>query len=132
MILAIDPGKDKSGLAVLDNEKSIYYRKIVASQKIEAYLKELVNRFNIEGFVLGDGTSSREIEERLQKYFNLPIYLLDEAYTTMEAEARYRQERLQGIKRILGFISWKPARPLDDYVAVILAERYLEKEIKNK
>jgi RNase H-fold protein (predicted Holliday junction resolvase) len=125
MILAIDPGKDKSGLAVLDNEKNIYYRKIVASHKIEVYLKELVNRFNIEGFVLGDGTSSRGIEERLQKHFNLPIYLLDEAYTTIEAETRYRQE---GLRKLLSFISWKPARPLDDYVAVILAERYLEKK----
>ncbi|MDI3547043.1 MAG: hypothetical protein PWR10_695 [Halanaerobiales bacterium] len=125
MILAIDPGRDKCGLAVLDGEMTVRYQGIVSGREIEAYLKQLLNRFEIEGIVLGNGTFSEEMEERLKQNFNLPVHLIDEAYTTCEAEKRYREEHFRGLKSILRFISWKPSRPVDDYVAVILAERYL-------
>ena len=58
---------------------------------------------------------------------SINIEKVDEVYSTQEAEKRYREDHpLRGWRRIFKFIEWRPDSPVDDYVAVILAERYLE------
>lgn len=131
MLLAIDPGRDKCGIAVVTGNAVVLFQKIVAAEKIESYLPKLLNRYKIEEVVLGDGTSSEEVARKIKKNYDLPLVIIKEAYTTLAAEERYRQEHYTGIKRFfLSFIKWKPAFPVDDYAAVILGERYLKDKDK--
>lgn len=126
-VLAIDPGRNKSGLAVLDFNSKVLYKDIIISEKIRSYLLELFNIYNIKKILIGNGTYSEELIADIKKVAELPIELVDEAYTTVEAEERYRREKDVFWQKILFFISWKSNKALDDYVAVILGERYLKK-----
>ncbi|QTL96903.1 Holliday junction resolvase RuvX [Iocasia frigidifontis] len=127
MLLAIDPGRDKCGIAVMTGDAAVIFQEIVATEKIESYLLELLNRYKIEEVVLGNGTFSEEVARKIEKNYDLPLMLIKEAYTTLAAEERYRQVKYSGIKRFfLSFIKWKPSFPVDDYAAVILGERYLK------
>ena len=137
IILAIDPGRDKCGYAVLnklksgssfDNEENnwVCEKGITVTPNLRSYLEELLNKYNIGVFVLGDGTNSEKIKDLLLDNFELPVIIVNEAYTTYEAEKLYRREKLKGWKRIFSFIKWKPSKPIDDYAAVILGQRFLK------
>ena len=128
MILAIDPGRDKTGIAVVTSGGGVEIKKIISTDCVDSYLQRLMNNYNIESIVIGNGTTSDRFVKRLEELdLQISIELVDEAYSTREAEKRYRAEHpLRGWKRFLKLVEWKPDRPVDDYVAVILAERYLE------
>lgn len=125
-LLAIDPRKDKCGLAVLNYRQTLLCKKIVGREELRSYINELINIYNIREIIIGDGTFSREIIQDIRELTDIAIELVDEAFTTMEAEKRYWQEKGGLWKRLFPVINWKPKRPLDDYVALILAERYLQ------
>lgn len=127
MILAIDPGSDKCGLAVLDYNKYVHYRGIIATPTIETYLQDLLNKLSIESIIIGDGTHSAELKEKFENQFAREVTTVDESHTTEEAEKRYRAENYGLVLKILStIVSWKPGKPVDDYVAIILAERYID------
>jgi len=126
-VLAIDPGKDKCGLAVVDFSIQVLCKKIVDREELQAYISRLINIYSIREIIIGDGTFSSEVLEDIKEVTHIPVETVDEAYTTVEAEKRYWQEKGGLWRKIFPFITWKPARPLDDYVAVILAERHLQK-----
>lgn len=131
IVLAIDPGRDKTGVAVVDDNLKVYDRDIVNSDEISKYLNKMLYTYKIDLIVLGDGTTSEKMKSRLYRITEskIPVNLVDESNSTQEAEARYRSHHpLRGWKKLLRFISWKPAAAVDDYVAVILAERYLQKD----
>lgn len=131
-VLAIDPGRDKCGIAILNSNCEVVYNNIVSTVEFELYLAELLNKNKIQNIILGNGTYSDEIKEKISADFKIPVILIDESYSTEKAEERYYQEHYnKGWRKLLSFIKWKPAQPLDDYVAIILAEKYI-KEIKNK
>ena len=126
-ILAIDPGKDKCGLAIVNYSLLVLSKKIVDRIELQSYLSQLINIYDIREIIIGDGTFYNEVLKEIKGITDIPVKIVDEAYTTMEAEKRYWQEKGWLWKKLLFFIHWKPARPLDDYVAVILAERHLQK-----
>jgi RNase H-fold protein (predicted Holliday junction resolvase) len=128
-ILAVDPGRDKSGIAVLSMDSKVLHKDIIKSSDIKSYLLRLINIYNIRNIIMGDGTFSGKIIEEIRSTLDIPIVMVDETYTTMEAEKRYYEEQ-GGWKRFFPFIHWKPARPLDDYVAVVLGEKFLYKDKK--
>ncbi|MFW6237701.1 MAG: resolvase [Bacillota bacterium] len=130
-ILALDPGRDKIGLAVVNRGTEVYLREIVSSGELEAYLPGLVNKYNIDEIVLGGGTGSERVKAAVRKVLEEEICLqiVEEAYSTAEAEERYfRDHPPSGWKKLFFFVSWRPPEPVDDYAAVILAERYLREE----
>ncbi|MEJ6951238.1 pre-16S rRNA-processing nuclease YqgF [Natronospora cellulosivora (SeqCode)] len=126
LVLAIDPGRDKCGLAIINQKKDVLYKNIIKTELISSYLKDLNNKHNIDIVILGNGTYSRKISQEVNSHMDCPFRLIDEAYTTIEAERRYREENYRGWCRFFNFIKWKPSRSVDDYVAIILAERFLE------
>jgi RNase H-fold protein (predicted Holliday junction resolvase) len=57
----------------------------------------------------------------------MPIVLVDERYSTLEARDRYWQMYPpKGIERLIPQGLRQPPRPIDDIVAILLIERYLE------
>lgn len=128
MLLSIDPGRDKVGVAIVDNKLNIYFKEILLTAKLELYLQELIHKYNVDKVILGDGTFSGQVERIIKNLTRLPVYIVDESFTTLAAEERYRKEHYKGFKKVLNLIKWKPSCPVDDYVAVVLAERYLNRE----
>ena len=84
--------------------------------------------------MIGDGTSSKEAIKNLKNQIKkVPIYKINEYRTTDAAKIRYWKDNPpKGLKRFLPKGLLVPPRPIDDYAAIILGERYLEnnKEIK--
>ncbi len=135
MLLAIDPGKEKIGLAVLNNEGKVIEKRIVFLKNLQSYLISIFNKYNIEQVVLGNGTGCNDVKAILAENeitIANRLYIIEEKNSTEEAERLYREEKQTILNRIVfKIINWKPAIALDDYTAVILGRRYL-KEIDKK
>lgn len=128
MILAIDPGRDKCGVALYDSTtQSVLYHAIIATKAIDGALKALHQEYPFKKLVIGDGTSSKEFCQRFSEDFpGCGIEVVDEAYSTLEARGLYFQlHPPKGLKRLLPLSLLSPEGPVDDLVAVVLLQRYL-------
>lgn len=127
-LLAIDPGKDKCGLAILEGEK-VVLKRLLSPSALFASLNSLLAEYQVEKIVLGDRTFSQQTKKKIAEITGnkYPIFLVDEHLSTQEARNRYFAENPpQGWKRLLPLTLQTPPEPYDHYVAVILAERYLK------
>ena len=127
-VLAIDPGKEKCGIAVVDACRVIY-KEVVNKSEYIGIIKELSDNHGVNEIVLGDGTGSIEFFEEISKELpQLKVNLVDESHSTEEARRRYWIENPpKGLRRFAPTSMQVPPEPYDEYVAVILAERYLLK-----
>lgn len=129
-LIALDPGSDKIGTAVLNYQGEAKEKTIVKRDELTAHLREIFKHYNIEEIVAGNGTGADEITEMIEKNFEeVKITLVEEEYTTEEAQKRYLKEKpMSNYEKLLRkFISWKVKKPLDDYAALIIGENYLKK-----
>ena len=68
-LISIDPGKFKSGLVLVDIEKQIVDQAIVLKTEfIPKFLKTLKSVENISKIIIGNGTTSKDIVDKL-KFF---------------------------------------------------------------
>ncbi|HEY9728179.1 MAG TPA: pre-16S rRNA-processing nuclease YqgF [Chroococcales cyanobacterium] len=128
MILGFDPGRDKCGLAVMGKERQLVYHQVVVSQEAIATIQQLCQNYAIETIVMGNQTTAKSWKQRLSRDLSVsvPIILVDERYSTLEARDRYWQMYPpQGLKRLIPQGMRQPPRPIDDIVAILLIERYL-------
>jgi RNase H-fold protein (predicted Holliday junction resolvase) len=129
VILGFDPGRDKCGLAVVGLDRNLFYHEVIASQSAIATLNELRQRFPISVIVMGDQTTAKEWRQRLTDELQnaLRVVMVDERYSTLEARDRYWQMYPpRGIQRLLPQGLRTLPRPIDDIVAILLVERYLQ------
>lgn len=127
LVIAIDPGREKCGIAVVRKCEGVLYKNIVnTSQLIEAVVLNS-DHYQTSLVVLGSGTSSIKAREKLQAAnAKLDIIVVDEYRTTDAARIRYWQENPpSGFKRFIPVTMLVPPVPVDDYAAVIIAEKYL-------
>jgi hypothetical protein len=129
LILAMDPGKDKCGIAIAaweDGGCRLLHRRIVPAGDVERTLPALVKEFKIEELVLGDATTSRAWFGRLEPLLpEVKISLVREAGSTLEARGHYwRAHPPRGWRRMLPLSLQMPPEPIDDFAAVVLAERF--------
>ena len=88
-IISIDPGKSKCGLVLAEiSEKKVYQAIILKSELIENYVRNLIAVEDISQIIIGNGTTSREIREKLY-FFKKEIITFEEKNTTYRAKARY-------------------------------------------
>ena len=88
-VITIDPGKSKCGLVLAEiSEKKVYKAIILKSELLENYLRNLITAEDIEQIIIGNGTTSREIREKLY-FFKKEIITFEEKNTTYRAKARY-------------------------------------------
>lgn len=130
MILGFDPGRDKCGLAVMRGDFSLAHHEVTGSDKAIAVMRDLCKRYDIVQIVMGDRTTSKAWYAKLQSAFDLPINLVDERNSTLEARDRYwRMYPPRGLTRLLPHGMRVPPRPVDDIVAILLIERYLQQVV---
>ncbi len=125
-IVAIDPGRDKCGLAIVDLRQGALYQAVVATTELAGMLLPLVREKGVSKLVLGDRTGTGELIRRLRNAgIELEIALVDEHRSTEEGRRRFLADNPpMGWKRLLPQGLLFPDRPYDDYVAIVLAERY--------
>ena len=130
MIIGIDPGRDKCGLVLVKDENQIVVQIVVKTSDLISRIEELDSSYNIDKIIIGDGTLSSEIVERIRINYNseVKIEVIDETGSTLEARELYWQENPPKNWRKLIPISFQtPPRPIDDYAALVLVKRFLAK-----
>lgn len=125
-VLAIDPGRSKVGLAVVRSDGQVLYRAVLTIEQFAGDLPTLCQRFRPQCIVVGGGTGFRALEALLhQLSAEVPVRVVNEAYTSEEARHRYlRENPPKGWRKLIPSWLRTPEQPYDDYVAIILAERY--------
>lgn len=130
-VIAIDPGRDKCGIAVARSDGTVIAKAIVPRQEAVDRVMELARMHEVGVVVLGDRTGSRaiarELEEAAESAVGVPLRLVfvDEHESSMEGRRRYLEDHpLRGLGRLVPVSLRTPGEPFDDYVAVVLAERF--------
>jgi len=131
VVLAIDPGSSKCGMALVkrtvDGDIRILWRCIAPRAELLARISEAAQ---IEGFsmmVVGKGTTSKVLVEEIRdEHPSAAILLVDETDTSLQARERYWEHHpRRGWRKFLPSTLQVPPEPVDDFVAMILAERVL-------
>ncbi len=125
-VIAIDPGSDKCGVAVVRSSGEVSYRAIVAAADLCTTVRTLVERYRPQHILCGKGTGSKPLLRALQAAgLGMAITPMDESYTSEAARRRYVAENPpRGLEKLLPSSLRTPSVPYDDYVAVILGERF--------
>jgi RNase H-fold protein (predicted Holliday junction resolvase) len=126
IVIAIDPGREKCGVAAVDSAGKIHHRAVMAVDDLPNALRDLTQKLNPIAILLGKGTGSEAIRRQLQLLEHArSIVEVDERHTSELARKRYLSENPPcGWQRLLPRSLRIPQVPYDDYVAVILAERW--------
>lgn len=138
MVLAIDPGRQKCGLAFVSQEGAehyrVHFREVVATERLVARVLQLLSEYAPTKVVLGDGTHSAPLLRALRETLSgrLEVVTIPEAFTSQRARERARVESLpRGLWRLVPAGMRTPPRPYDDLVAVILAEDWFLQQAGN-
>lgn len=125
MLLAIDPGREKCGLAVGEG-RVILARAIVPAAALGDTAREWARRFSVDRILLGDRTGAEIVRHQLSSAFpGVPIVLVSEQGTTLLARHRYFADHPpRGWRRLLPLSMQVPPEPYDDYAAAVILERY--------
>ncbi len=149
LILAFDPGRDKTGFALVNFNGGLIFSGMFPSQEREKFFDMLLNKKSIEEFIIegedkeyknffsrikfiavGNGTHSKEFYENAKNKFpsEFEIKIVDEKNTTLEARKLYWKIHKPGFFiKILPEGLRVPKRVLDDLAAWAIALRWVNK-----
>ena len=124
-VITIDPGKSKCGLVLAEiSEKKVYKAVILKSELLENYVRNLIAAEDISQIIIGNGTTSREIREKLY-FFKKEIITFEEKNTTYRAKARYFEIfPISGLKFLIPREVFILNKNLDAISALIILEDY--------
>jgi RNase H-fold protein (predicted Holliday junction resolvase) len=126
LILGFDPGRDKCGVAVVRQDLAVYAHEVVSAEAAIAKIQVWMQQYSIHTLVMGNQTTAKQWQKRLEQALAVPVTLIDERYSTLEARDRYwDMYPPKGLTRLLPQGMRDVPRPIDDIVAIILVERYL-------
>ena len=124
-VITIDPGKSKCGLVLADiSQKKVYEAIIIKSAFIENHVRNLITAEDVSQIIIGNGTTSKEIREKLY-FFKKEIITFEEKNTTFRAKARYFELfPINGLKFLLPREVFIMNKNLDAISALIILEDY--------
>jgi len=124
-LISIDPGKYKCGLVLAEiSEKKVYKAIIIKSELLGDYVRNLNTVENISKIIIGNGTTSREIIEKLD-FLKKEIITFEEKNTTYRAKARYFELfPISGLKFLIPKEVFIINKNLDAISALIILEDY--------
>ncbi len=132
--LGIDPGRSKTGLALVDAAGKILALHIALTENMEAELRSFTAGIALAGVIMGNGTNHKAIGVAVRSVLpKTPLELVGEAHSTEEARSLYWQENPpQGWRRLVPLGMLVPPEPLDAYAAVVQVRRWLALQKNNK
>ena len=124
-VITIDPGKSKCGLVLAEiSEKKVYRAIIIKSELLGKYVRNLITTEDISQIIIGNGTTNREIREKLY-FFKKEIIIFEEKNTTFRAKARYFELfPIKGLKFLIPREVFLINKNLDAISALIILEDY--------
>ena len=124
-VITIDPGKNKCGLVLAEiSEKKVYKAIILKSELLENYVRNLITAEEISQIIIGNGTTNREIREKLD-FFKKEIITFEEKNTTYRAKARYFELfPISGLRLLIPREVFILNKNLDAISALIILEDY--------
>ena len=124
-VISIDPGKCKCGLILAEiSEKKVYKAIILKTELIEDFVRNLNTVENISKIIVGNGTSSKEIIEKLN-FFKKELVTFEEKDTTYRAKSRYFELfPISGLRFLIPREVFILNKNLDAISALIILEDY--------
>jgi len=123
-VLAVDPGREKCGVAVSDPD-GVVARRVIGISDLPTLVWDWVETYGIRVVVVGNQTGSKRVFDILR---GLPVAVEEvaERGSTLLARRRYFADHPpRGWKRLIPRSFQVPPEPYDDYAAIVLAEAYL-------
>lgn len=110
-------------------DRKLHFQAVVRSDEAITQIQQLLDRYSISLLVMGDRTTSKQWKAKLSENFpNLRTITVDEQYSSEEARKRYWQiYPARGFLKLIPLGMRSPNRAIDDIVAIILIERYLNR-----
>ena len=134
-VLAIDPGRDKCGIALVDRTQGVLQQSVVSARQLIHSVEQWSKQFSCSVVIVGNKTASKQVLERLA-LLQLEnkvesIITVEEHKSTEEARRRYWQTHPPaGWRRLIPQGLLFPPCAIDDFAAIILAERYFQQCVK--
>ena len=124
-LLSIDPGKYKCGLVFAEiSEQKVYKAIVLKTEIVEDYVRNLNSVEDITQIIIGNGTSSGEIEKKLD-FLKKEIITFEEKNTTYRAKERYFELfPISGLKFLIPREIFILNKNLDAISALIILEDY--------
>ena len=124
-LISIDPGKRKCGLVLAElSGKKVYKAIILKSELIDDYVRNLITAEEISQIIIGNGTTSRQIREKLN-FFKKGLIIFEEKNTTYRAKARYFELfPISGLRFLIPREVFILNKNLDAISALIILEDY--------
>ena len=127
--LAVDPGRKKCGLAVMTSDGAVLGKQMCSADGVSAAAAELAQSHGgVERIVIGGGTGSGAVAEKLRATAALPSLIVTspEQNTTLDARLIYERENPRAWPlRLIPRWLFAPPADLDAYAAVAIGLRYL-------
>ena len=129
-VIAIDPGKSKCGLVLAEiSQKKVYEAIILKSAFIANHVRNLITAEDVSQIIIGNGTTSREIREKLY-FFKKEIITFEEKNTTYRAKVRYFELfPISGLKFLMPREVFILNKNLDAISALIILEDYCKMKL---
>ena len=133
-VLAVDPGREKCGVAVVDRQWGVLQQAVVDCGKLLVFVEKVIREYECRIVVLGDGTATAETKNELSRLLteNIvdQIVVVGERNSTQEARLRYWKVcPPSGWRKIIPTGLLTPPCAIDDFAAIILGERYFAKNL---
>jgi len=126
-VLAIDPGREKCGLALVSG-KGALHKEVVPREDVALIVAHLAAEHILDKVIVGNGTGGGGLAEDLRASVAVPVEMVDETLSSRRARDRFFEDNPpRGLRRLIPRGLLTPDRPYDDYVALILAEDYLNR-----
>jgi len=128
IVLAIDPGKRKCGIAVVNNKLQFIKGEVVENKELICKIGMHLEKHKISNILIGSGTNSGETKKRIkEKFSGIIIIEISEKNSTMQARRRYFDYYPPvGFLKIFPKSFLIPPCPYDDFAALIIAERFFK------
>jgi hypothetical protein len=133
LVVALDPGTDKCGLAAVTRSGQVVRLAVVHRAGVVPAVVELLadggsrGEGGLEALLVGDGTGSRALlDELASAHLAVTPEVVSERLSTLKARYLYfALNPPRGLQRLIPRGLLIPPRPVDDYAALVLAHEWL-------
>jgi len=125
-LVALDPGRSKCGLVLIDSEHNrVLEGKVVPPQAVMAWVDHWHEQHSLDQVIVGDGTGSAQWLQAFNRFAN--VQSVNERGTTLRARDRYWDLwPTKGWQRLLPKGLRLPPNELDAIAALVMAEDHLK------
>jgi RNase H-fold protein (predicted Holliday junction resolvase) len=133
-VIGVDPGRSKCGMAVVFEDGERVALDVVPTETIAQRLRASIDEGGVAAICVGHATTSDAVVALCRSSWpDIPLEVIDESNTTLQARQRYyRDHPPKGLLRLVPRGLLVPKEPLDGYAALLIVERYLSRTDKTK